>query len=232
MKRIGLIGGMDPQRLIHYYKGLNDRIEKDSQGLEKLNALILTLDYKKNHSLIKNKNTGGLIKELIYACEGLKANGYQTIAFTDDIYDRYGPKIKDNLAVKILSKEAFLGRKMVDSHLSEVLLIRENEKTLDPYYISAYLRYGVNIHEPSLKIQQEIIKYQKQVNNGDLSIDELLLKVVGIIESYALKGIHGVLLEGLWLEGLIESKDISIELLKGISFHMDYIFNVLKKGEG
>lgn len=232
MNRIGLIGGMDPQRLIHYYKALNERIEIDSQGLEKLNALILTLDYKKNQALITDKNTKGLIKELIYACEGLKASGYPTIAFTDDIYDRYGPKIRDNLAVKILSKEAFLGRMMVKRHLSEVLLIRENEKPLDPYYRSAFLRYGVNIHEPSLIIQHEIIKYHKKVNHGDLSIDEMALKIVAIIESYALKGVHGVLLEGLGLEGLLESEDISIELLKGISLHMDYIFNFLKKGEG
>lgn len=138
VKRIGLIGGMDPERLMHYYKALNEKVERDSQGQEKLNTIILTLDYKKIQSLMKDKNKSGLIKELIYACEGLKANGLVTIAFTDDIFDRYRGKIKDNLAVKILSKEALLGREMVESHLSEVLLIREKEKTLDPYYINAF----------------------------------------------------------------------------------------------
>jgi aspartate/glutamate racemase len=229
VKKIGLIGGMNPDLLMHYYKGLNDKIEKYTRGSEKINTMILSLDYKRIHGLSQEKKIAELIKELIYACQGLKDTGYGNIAFTDSLLNRYIPKIRDNIAVKILSQEEVLGKAMVQAHLTEVLFIREKEKTLDPYYINAFLRYGVNIHEPTLKMQQEIIKYQNYVEKGDLSVEEVSLKLIGMIESYGLKGIHGVVLEGMWLEAVVASEYLSMTLLKSTALHINHIFEVLKE---
>lgn len=227
MKKIGLLGGLNQSLMMAYYEGLNQRVLEGSHQRASLNAVMVTWNQELFSTQLKDRNKVRLIKELIYACDQLKQMGVQVIAFTDSEINRYIPEIKKHLAINILSKEAVLGNAMVESNINKVLLISDFDQAVDPYYIEAYSRYGVSLIVPPLKWVNKIRLDQKKITNQNLSLEAFQMNLIGLIESYALKGITGVILEGQFLEKIIDPSLLSVHVFKSTTLHLEALYKHL-----
>lgn len=227
MKKLGLLGGLNQSLMMSYYKDLNQRVLKSSCHRASLNAVMVTWNQEVFSTQLKERNKVRLIKELIYACDQLKQMGAQVLAFTDPEINRYIPEIKKHLAINILSKEVVLGKAMVESHINKVLLISDFDLAVDPYYTEAYSRYGVSLIIPPLKCLNKIRLDQKKITNQQLSLEVFQMHLIGLIESYALKGITGVILEGQFLEKIIEPSLLSVHVFKSTTLHLEAIYKAL-----
>lgn len=227
MRTVGLLGGLDQDRVMVYFKALNERVLEATDMSRSLKATMVTWDKKIFNHHLKDRQKVRLLQELIYQCNQIKQMGGQVLAFTDPQINRYIHEIHKHIPVTLICKEEVLGKAMVKHHVHKVLLISDFDTCVDPYYHQAFSRYGVKLIIPPLKRVNQLRLDQKKIDKGSLSIDDFQMSLVGLIEAYALEGIRGVILEGDFFESAIDADLLSVHVFKSTQLHIDAIYEAL-----
>ena len=64
MKRIGIIGGMSYESTLHYYKGINDKVNERLGGLSSADLVLRSVDFEPYHKFMKDDNWSAIAYRL------------------------------------------------------------------------------------------------------------------------------------------------------------------------
>jgi len=227
VKKIGLLSGLDHNNLLVYLKELNDRMVASDKEAS-LKSVVATWSRGDLQSLIASKEKYRLLKELVYQCDQLKYQGAQVVAFTDPYLNRHCHEIMKHINLHLVSREEVIGRDLVRHRVNKVLFLSDFETSVDTYYEEAYKRYGVTVVMPPLKRVNKMRLDQKKIINGDLSEEDFILGLVGLIESYALQGVTGVIIDHPYIESLMDPGLLSVYVFKSRELHIKALYESIK----
>ena len=98
MKKIGLVGGTGPESTLMYYKELNSRIDKMSNGTQMPDLAIESVNFRRAWDYVSGAKYDLLTDYLSEKVECLKAGGAEVIALTAAtmhiVYDEIVQKTK------------------------------------------------------------------------------------------------------------------------------------------
>ncbi|MBP5298866.1 MAG: amino acid racemase, partial [Lachnospiraceae bacterium] len=189
MKKIGLVGGTGPESTVMYYKELNNRIAKMTNGAAMPDIVIESVNFPKTWGLV----TGGKYEELAdylsEKVESLKAGGAEIISLTAGtmhiVYDEIVQKtntspvsipkaIRDEAVSRGIKKVGLLGtiftmeqdymKKDLTEAGIDVVIPKKPERELIAKRIFEELESGI-VKESTLKEFTDIIK-RMQAEDG------------------------------------------------------------------
>ena len=82
MKKLGLVGGTGPESTLMYYKELNSRIDRRTDGKAMPDLAIESVDFRKAWGFVSGGQYDKLCDYLAEKIESLKAGGSEVITLT------------------------------------------------------------------------------------------------------------------------------------------------------
>ena len=188
MKKIGLIGGTGPESTAMYYKELNLRIDKISNGKSMPEITIESVDFRKAWGMVSTSQYDDLALYLSEKAEILSRVGAEVIALTAGtmhiVYDeivknsrvellsipgaicdevvRRGYKIVGMLGTVFTMEQDFMKKDLLNAEV-EVIVPKKKERDLIATRILEELEIGI-VKESTLVEFNEIIKRMRDDN--------------------------------------------------------------------
>ena len=182
MKKIGLVGGTGPESTLMYYKELNGRIDKLTNGASMPDIAIESVNFRKAWAFVSDGKYSELADYLSEKVESLKAGGAEIISLTAGtmhiVYDRIVQKtnVSPVSIPKVVSEEAvsrgikkvgllgtiftmeqdYMKKDLVEAGI-EVVIPQKSERELIAERILEELEQGI-VKESTLKEFQDIIE--------------------------------------------------------------------------
>lgn len=223
MKTIGLIGGMTWHTTLTYYQKLNEVLQERLGGHHSLKSLMYTFDFEDVKVLQDRKKWDRLSKELIFQGNQLQDAGADCIVLCSNTVHKVASPLRTNLRIPLLHIVEAVGEAIVKKHVMRVLLLGTRYTMLDSYYQDTLKRYGVEVVIPNLEWVNKVhhIIFD-ELAHGTVN-EESKMKLSGLIESYGLQGVTGVVLGCTELGMLIHDEEMSVHVFDSMALHIDKI---------
>lgn len=213
MKTIGLLGGLPWQESLEYYQKLNENSNFES--------LLFSFDYQTMEGYRKQRKWETISKEMIFQADQLKAAGADYLIICSDIYHKVYYEIKNNSSLKMLHRMDALGRYLVDTSISRVLLLAHKDVMHDELYQEILKSYGIEVIIPSLE-------HISLLERTDWEDEDSYLRAIGLLESYALKGMGGIVISDSQYHA-IKKEDLSMKVFSSLDIHVNELINYINK---
>lgn len=230
MKKIGLVGGTGPESTLMYYKELNTRIDKLTDGTAMPDIAIESVNFRKAWEYVSRGQYAYLTDYLSEKVECLKSCGAEIIALTAGtmhiVYDRIVQKTNVSLISipKVVSGEAvargiktvgllgtiftmeqdFMKKDLLEAGI-EVVIPRKRERALIAQKILEELELGI-VKESTRKEFTDIIERMK-----------------------AEEGIEAVILGCTELPLLLDNENCPVCCLDSVEIHLNRIVEMAMK---
>lgn len=223
MKTVGLIGGMTWHTTAMYYSQLNEMIAERLGGHHSVKCLLYSFDFNEIEVLQNKNKWGQLSKELIFQADNLRNAGADVLVLCSNTVHKVAPEIRKNVNIKLIHIAETVGESLVNRHVTKVLLLGTRYTMLDTFYSECLKRYGVEVVIPTLewinKVHQMIFKELALGEVNEMS----KMTLIGLIESFALSGVTGVILGCTELGMMIKEEDVSVNVFDSMNLHVKKI---------
>lgn len=223
MKTVGLIGGMTWHTTQLYYQKLNEGIQAVLGENHSVKCVLYSFDFEDVKRLQDQKKWQQLSKEIIYQGNQLRNAGADCLVLCSNTVHKMSGVIRDNVRIPLLHIVEAIGEEIVNKQVLKVLLLGTRYTMLDNFYQDELKRYGVEVVVPTLEWMNIIhqIIFQ-ELAKGDVNEDSKL-KLIGLIESYALGGTTGVVLGCTELGLMFKDPDVSVHVFDSLEIHVNKI---------
>ena len=222
MKKIGLVGGTGPESTLMYYKELNSRIDRLTDGKAMPDIVIDSVDFRRAWGYVESSEYGQLADYLAERAENLKKSGAEVIALTavtmhaviDDMISKTGLDLV-SIPQAVSSVAQSKGYKKIG--LLGTIFTMEKD-----YMKKDFRDAGIDVTVPD-KEDRELVA-QRILNELELGIvkESTLTEFQGIIRKMQDEhGIEAVVLGCTELPLLLNSGNCPVPCLDSVEIHIN-----------
>lgn len=156
MKKIGLVGGTGPESTLMYYKKLNCRIDKMTDGAAMPDLAIDSVDFRRAWGFVSSGNYDELAEYLSEKVKALRAGGAEIISLTAGTMHIVIDEIEKNTGITLVSIPKTIRDEIIRRKLNKVGLLGTIFTMEQDYMKKDLVEAGIEVFVPS-KEDRELV---------------------------------------------------------------------------
>ena len=221
MKKIGLVGGTGPESTLMYYKELNSRIDKLTDGQAMPDIVIDSVNFRRAWKYVTEDEYGKLADYLSEKVESLKAAGAEVISLTAATMHIVFDEIVEKSGVSLISIPKTVSDEVVANGYKKVGLLGTIFTMEQDYMKNDLLKAGVEVFIPDKADRELVAKRIFEELEMGIVKESTLQEFVDIINKMKEEnGIEAVILGCTELPLLLNSDNTPLPCLDSVDIHI------------
>lgn len=221
MKKIGLVGGTGPESTLMYYKELNSRIDKLTDGQAMPDIVIDSVNFRRAWKYVTEAEYGELADYLSEKVESLKAAGAEVISLTAATMHIVFDEIVEKTGVSLVSIPKTVSDEVVANGYKKVGLLGTIFTMEQDYMKNDLLKAGVEVFIPDKADRELVAKRIFEELEMGIVKESTLQEFVDIINKMKEEnGIEAVILGCTELPLLLNSDNTPLPCLDSVDIHI------------
>ena len=221
MKKIGLVGGTGPESTLMYYKELNSRIDKLTDGQAMPDIVIDSVNFRRAWKYVTEDEYGKLADYLSEKVESLKAAGAEVISLTAATMHIVFDEIVEKTGVSLVSIPKTVSDEVVANGYKKVGLLGTIFTMEQDYMKNDLLKAGVEVFIPDKADRELVAKRIFEELEMGIVKESTLQEFVDIINKMKEEnGIEAVILGCTELPLLLNSDNTPLPCLDSVDIHI------------
>lgn len=221
MRKIGLVGGTGPESTLMYYKELNSRIDKLTDGQAMPDIVIDSVNFRRAWKYVTEAEYGKLADYLSEKVESLKAAGAEVISLTAATMHIVFDEIVEKTGVSLVSIPKTVSDEVVANGYKKVGLLGTIFTMEQDYMKNDLLKAGVEVFIPDKADRELVAKRIFEELEMGIVKESTLQEFVDIINKMKEEnGIEAVILGCTELPLLLNSDNTPLPCLDSVDIHI------------
>ena len=230
MKKIGLVGGTGLESTLMYYKELNSRIDKLTNGASMPDVAIESVNFRKAWGFVSDGKYQELADYLAEKVVSLKAGGAEIISLTAGTMHIVYEQIVQKTNVSLISIPKVVSDEAVSRGIKKVGLLGTIFTMEKDYMKKDLIEAGIDVVIPQ-KNERELIanRILEELEQGIVK-ESTLEEFRTIIERMHVEdGIEAVILGCTELPLLLNEKNCPVPCLDSVEIHLNKLIELAMK---
>ena len=221
MKKIGLVGGTGPESTLMYYKELNSRIDKITDGKQMPDVAIESVNFRKAWNYVVEKQYDSLTDYLSEKVHNLESTGSQVIALTAATMHIVYDEIVQKTGVQLISIPKSVAEEIVKKGYKRVGLLGTIFTMEQDYMKKDLIKAGIEVCIPEKSDRELVAKRIYEELEVGIVKDTTLKEFTSIIEKMKKEqGIQAVILGCTELPLLLNKDNCPVDCLDSVEIHL------------
>ena len=231
MKKIGLVGGTGPESTLMYYKELNTRIDKMTNGAAMPDIAIESVNFRKAWRFVTNGQLSELTDYLSEKVECLKAGGADIIALTAGTMHMVYDRIVQKTNASLISIPKVICDEVAAKGIKSVGLLGTAFTMEQDYMKKDLAKAGIKVIIPGKQERDLIAKRILEELELGIVKDGTLREFTDIIGKMKTEeGIEAVILGCTELPLLLNNENCPVCCLDSVDIHLNKLVELAVKG--
>ena len=227
MKKIGLVGGTGPESTLMYYKELNSRIDKITDGKQMPDVAIESVNFRKAWNYVVEKQYDSLTDYLSEKVHNLESTGSQVIALTAATMHIVYDEIVQKTGVKLISIPKSVAEEIVKKGYKKVGLLGTIFTMEQDYMKKDLIKAGIEVCIPEKSDRELVAKRIYEELEVGIVKDTTLKEFTSIIEKMKKEqGIQAVILGCTELPLLLNKGNCPVDCLDSVDIHLQKLIEL------
>ncbi|MBP5520582.1 MAG: amino acid racemase [Treponema sp.] len=227
MKKIGLVGGTGPESTLMYYKELNGRIDKLTNGKQMPDLAIESVNFRKAWEYVSTQQYNLLTDYLSEKVENLKNSGAQVIALTAATMHIVYDKIVQKTKVPLVSIPKSLCEEIQKRGYKRVGLLGTIFTMEQDYMKTDLLNAGIQVIVPEKTARNLVAKRILEELEVGIVKEATLKEFQFIIENMKKnQGIEALILGCTELPLLLNKDNCPVDCLDSVEIHLQKLIEL------
>lgn len=227
MKKIGLVGGTGPESTLMYYKELNSRIDKMTDGAKMPDLAIESVNFRRAWDYVSSSRYDLLTDYLSEKVESLKAGGAEVIALTAAtmhiVYDEIVQKTK----VPLVSIPKSVCEEIQKKGYKKVGLLGTIFTMEQDYMKKDLIEAGIEVLVPEKSDRELVAKRIYEELEVGIVKESTLKEFTDIIDKLKKKqGIQALILGCTELPLLLNKDNCPVDCLDSVEIHLQKLIEL------
>lgn len=221
MKKIGLVGGTGPESTLMYYKELNSRIDRITDGKQMPDVAIESVNFRKAWNYVVEKQYDSLTDYLSEKVHNLESTGSQVIALTAATMHIVYDEIVQKTGVKLISIPKSVAEEIVKKGYKKVGLLGTIFTMEQDYMKKDLIKAGIEVCIPEKSDRELVAKRIYEELEVGIVKDTTLKEFTSIIEKMKKEqGIQAVILGCTELPLLLNKGNCPVDCMDSVDIHL------------
>lgn len=221
MKKIGLVGGTGPESTLMYYKELNSRIDRITDGKQMPDVAIESVNFRKAWNYVVEKQYDSLTDYLSEKVHNLESTGSQVIALTAATMHIVYDEIVQKTGVKLISIPKSVAEEIVKKGYKKVGLLGTIFTMEQDYMKKDLIKAGIEVCIPEKSDRELVAKRIYEELEVGIVKDTTLKEFTSIIEKMKKEqGIQAVILGCTELPLLLNKDNCPVDCMDSVEIHL------------
>ena len=226
MKKIGLVGGTGPESTLMYYKELNSRIDKITNGAHMPDVAIESVDFRKAWSFVTSERYDLLKDYLEEKIICLKNSGAEVISLTAVTMHLVFEELVKETGVSLISIPRSVCKEAKSKGYKRILLLGTIFTMEQDYMKKDFLNAGIEVFVPDADDRKLIAKRIFEELEVGIVKESTLKEFQSIIDKMRSEyQVEAVVLGCTELPLLLNSGNCSIPCLDSVEIHINDLIN-------
>ena len=226
MKKIGLVGGTGPESTLMYYKELNSRIDKITNGAHMPDVAIESVDFRKAWSFVTSERYDLLKDYLAEKIICLKNSGAEVISLTAVTMHLVFDELVKETGVSLISIPQSVCKEAKSKGYKRILLLGTIFTMEQDYMKKDFLNAGIEVFVPDADDRKLIAKRIFEELEVGIVKESTLKEFQSIIDKMRSEyQVEAVVLGCTELPLLLNSNNCSIPCLDSVEIHIKDLIN-------
>ena len=227
MKKIGLVGGTGPESTLMYYKELNGRIDRITDGKQMPDVAIESVNFRKAWNYVVEKQYDSLTDYLSEKVHNLESTGSQVIALTAATMHIVYDEIVQKTGIKLISIPKSVAEEIVKKGYKKVGLLGTIFTMEQDYMKKDLIKAGIEVCIPEKSDRELVAKRIYEELEVGIVKDTTLKEFTSIIEKMKKEqGIQAVILGCTELPLLLNKDNCPVDCLDSVEIHLQKLINL------
>ena len=229
MKKIGLVGGTGPESTLMYYKELNSRIDKITDGKHMPEIIIESVDFRRAWDYVSSEKYDILKEYLSEKVHCLKKAGAEVISLTAVTMHIVFEDLVNDTGIPLISIPKAVCKEVKNKGYKKILLLGTIFTMEQDYMKNDFRDEGIEVYIPDENDRNLVAKRIFEELELGIVKESTLKEFQGIINKIRDQhGIDAVVLGCTELPLLLNSENCSVPCLDCVEIHInDLIHEVL-----
>ncbi len=221
MKKIGLVGGTGPESTLMYYKELNSRIDKITDGKQMPDLAIESVNFRKAWNYVVEKQYDSLTDYLSEKVHNLESTGSQVIALTAATMHLVYDEIVQKTGVQLISIPKSVAEEITKKGYKKVGLLGTIFTMEQDYMKKDLVKAGIEVCIPEKADRELVAKRIYEELEVGIVKDTTLKEFTSIIEKMKKEqGIQAVILGCTELPLLLNKGNCPVDCMDSVEIHL------------
>lgn len=226
MKKIGLVGGTGPESTLMYYKELNSRIDKITNGTQMPDIVIESVDFRKAWDFVTSERYDLLKDYLAEKIICLKNSGAEVISLTAVTMHMVYEELVKETGVSLISIPQSVCKEAKAKGYKKILLLGTIFTMEQDYMKKDFREAGIDVFVPDEDDRKLIAKRILEELELGIVKESTLKEFQSIIDKMRDQcGVEAVVLGCTELPLLLNSNNCSIPCLDSVEIHINDLIN-------
>ena len=227
MKKIGLVGGTGPESTLMYYKELNSRIDKITNGTQMPDLSIESVNFRRAWNYVSSQKYDLLADYLAEKVENLKSSGAEVIALTAATMHIVYEKIVQKTNVPLVSIPKSVCQEIQKKGYKKVGLLGTIFTMEQDYMKKDLVQAGIEVFVPEKTDRELVAKRILEELEVGIVKESTLKEFTAIIQK--MKNDHGIealILGCTELPLLLNKSNCPIDCLDSVEIHIQKLIEL------
>ena len=221
MKKIGLVGGTGPESTLMYYKELNSRIDKITDGKQMPEIVIESLDFRRAWDYVSSGKYDLLKDYLSEKVRCLKKAGAEVISLTAVTMHIVFEELVKDTGVSLISIPKAVCKEVKDKGYKKILLLGTKFTMEQDYMKKDLMSVGIDVFVPCKEDRELIAKRILEELEIGIVKKSTLQEFNAIIDRMRTQyGIESVVLGCTELPLLLNDTNAALPCLDSVDIHI------------
>ena len=226
MKKIGLVGGTGPESTLMYYKELNSRIDKITNGTQMPDIVIESVDFRKAWDFVTSERYDLLKDYLAEKIKCLKNSGAEVISLTAVTMHMVYEELVKETGVSLISIPKSVCKEAKAKGYKKILLLGTIFTMEQDYMKKDFREAGIDVFVPDEDDRDLVAKRIFEELEQGIVKESTLKEFQSIIDKMRDQcGVEAVVLGCTELPLLLNSNNCSIPCLDSVEIHINDLIN-------
>lgn len=226
MKKIGLVGGTGPESTLMYYKELNSRIDKITNGTQMPDIVIESVDFRKAWDFVTSERYDLLKDYLAEKIICLKNSGAEVISLTAVTMHMVYEELVKETGVSLISIPKSVCKEAKAKGYKKILLLGTIFTMEQDYMKKDFREAGIDVFVPDEDDRDLVAKRIFEELEQGIVKESTLKEFQSIIDKMRDQcGVEAVVLGCTELPLLLNSNNCSIPCLDSVEIHINDLIN-------
>lgn len=226
MKKIGLIGGMSYESSIHYYKRINDGVNKKLGGLTCAEMLIYNVNFASIREKMLKADWEGIKTSLIPIAKTLEKSGVDALAIATNTIHKVADDLEEEISIPLIHIADCVSKKCIQDKKKKIGLLGTKYTMEENFLKDRLKKNGLEIVIPKNKEEINRIIFD-ELCKGKIKETSKKYYIDCINHMIKKEGIEGVILGCTEIEMLIKPEDITIPVYDTTQAHIDCLVDFI-----
>jgi aspartate racemase len=220
MKKIGIIGGINWESAMEYYRVINSEVSHSLGEKNSARCVIESLNFEKNLTLLNDEDWGDLSDLLTRKGNKLEQSGADMVLIASNSIHYCADDVSRSLSVPLLHIADSCGRKIVEKGMRKVGLLGTNITMESDFYRKRLMgKFSVDVMTPDGSDRKLIDYYiYNELSKGIVSASAKR-DIKRMIQYLKRKGAEGIILASTDLPIIVKSMDIDMPFFDSMYLH-------------